>query len=253
MSGSLFNFLRSKRFRYHLLAALLVTIASFLFLQQWLNGFTRHGESIEVPALLGMKLEKMQSLLEESGLAFEIVDSLYETGKDPGTVIDQDPAPKSLVKKGRTIYLTVNAAKPPKVKMPDLTDVSQRQAEAILESFGLKVGRITFEPDLAKNAVLKQLYRGSPIAPGREIYKGSSIDLVLGDGMGAVEVPVPDLTGLTKAEALLVLQGASLSAGNINFDPGVKDTLNATIYLQSPESSEGSFLLQGSAVDFYLH
>lgn len=251
--AALIDFLRSKTFRYNVLAAVLLLIVTFFLLQQWLGGFTRHGESISVPELVGLKKEKMEQLLKDSGLEYEVVDSLFETGKAPGTVIDQDPAANSLVKKGRTIYLTVNAGKPPKVKMPNLLDVSYRQAEAILESFGLKVGRITYEPDLAKNAVLKQVYRGAAVHPGRELYKGSAIDLVLGDGLGTSEVPVPDLTGLTKAEAMLVLQGASLNIGNVTFDPSVRDTVNAKIYLQNPEASDNSFLNAGSSVDLYLH
>lgn len=251
--GALIDFLKSKLFRYNVLAALLLLVVLFIVLQQWLGGFTRHGESIEVPNLVGLKQDKMEQLLKDSGLEYEIVDSLFESGKAPGTVIDQDPAAKSLVKKGRTIYLTVNAGKPPKVKMPNLLDVSYRQAEAILESFGLRVGRITYEPDLAKNAVLKQLFKGVPVQPGRELYKGSAIELVLGDGLGTSEVPVPDLSGLTKAEALLVLQGASLSIGQVTYDPGVRDTVNAKIYLQNPEATESSFLNSGAAVDLYLH
>lgn len=250
---ALIDFIRSKSFRYNAIAAVVLLIVLFLFLQQWLGGFTRHGESIAVPDLVGLKMEKMERLLKESGLEYEIVDSLFESGKSPGTVIDQDPAAKSLVKKGRTIYLTVNAGKPPKVKMPNLLDVSFRQAEAILESFGLKVGHVTYEPDLAKNAVLKQLFRGAPVQPGKDLYKGSAIDLVLGDGLGTSEVPVPDLTGLTKAEAVLVLQGASLVIGNVTYDPGVRDTVNAKIYLQNPEASDNSFLNTGAAVDLYLH
>jgi len=253
MNGSLFDFLKSKTFRYNLSGAVILAVVLFFVLQQWLNGFTRHGESISVPDLHGMKKEKMEKLLQETGLSYEIVDSLYENGTAPGTIIDQDPAATSLVKKGRTIYLTINASKPPKVKMPDLLDVSHRQAEAILESFGLKVGKVTYEPDLAKNAVLKQLYRGVPIQPGREIYKGSPIDLVLGDGMGTSEVPVPDLTGLTRSEAVLVLQGASLMLGAVSYDPGVRDTSKAKVYLQTPEASESSLLNQGATIDLYLH
>ena len=116
-----------------------------------------------------------------------MIDSIYDSEKVPGTVLDQDPAPNSNVKENRMIYLTINATQPPDVKMPDLVDVSFRQAEAMLQSFGLITGEITYKADLAKNAVLEQRYRNKIIKPGTMLPKGSEIDLVLGDGLGEDE------------------------------------------------------------------
>jgi beta-lactam-binding protein with PASTA domain len=101
------------------------------------------------------------------------------------------------------IYVTLNSSEPPQVKMPNLIDVSYRQAVSILLSFGLKEGQISYKPDLAKNIVLKQLYNGQPVLPETKVLKGSSIDLVLGDGLGSTEIDVPELaTLLTKKPCL---------------------------------------------------
>jgi beta-lactam-binding protein with PASTA domain len=253
MNSPLLDFLRSKKFLYNALGALAIAVVFFLFIQSWLGGYTHHGESITVPDVRGMSQERMERFLEDNSLKSLIVDSLFEMDKKPGTVLEQDPAPNSKVKEGRTIYITINSGKPPKVKMPLLTDVSYRQAEAILLSYGLKVGQIIYQPDLAKNAVLDQLYHGNHIDAGRELNKGSVIDLVLGDGMGNTEIPVPDLTGSTRSEALFVLKGSSLNVGSIVFDAGVKDTLNAKVYRQIPAATEGAVLSQGEAVNIYLH
>lgn len=251
-SANLISFLRSKSFRYNLLGAIGAVVLIGLLMQFWLNGFTKHGESIAVPDFRGLNEEKARALSEENNLELVIVDSLYEIGKKPGTILDQDPAPKTNVKEGRSIYITLNASLPPKVKMPNLIDVSLRQAEAMLESYGLKVGRTTFKPDLAKNAVLEQLYKGVNITPGKEINKGAAIDLVLGNGEGTAEVPVPDLTGLTRGEANFVLKGSSLLLGNVRYDAGVKDTLAATIYRQIPAADESAVIAQGETIDIYL-
>jgi beta-lactam-binding protein with PASTA domain len=253
MKGSLMNFIRTRMFWMNVLAALLLGIGLVLLLMQWLSGFTRHGESIMVPDVQGTNIQKGGATLQSAGLDFKVVDSIYANGKSAGTIIDQDPDPKSFVKEGRTIYLIVNAINPPKVKMPNLEDVSYRQAEAILESFGLRVGRITYKSDIAKNAVLRQIYKGATIAPGKEVYKGSAIDLVLGDGQGLMEVPVPDLSGLTREEAILVLRGASLTLGNVTYDQDVQDSSEAKIYLQAPESGDNAVTNQGSRVNIFLH
>jgi beta-lactam-binding protein with PASTA domain len=245
-------FLTSKTFLINLVLALVFVAAAFGFTYSYLGSYTHHGESISVPDLRGLKKERMESFVEDKHLRYAIVDSLFELDKQPGTVVDQDPAPDSKVKEDRTIYLTVNASLPPKVKMPDLIDVSFRQAEAILQTFGLKVGSLIYKPDLAKNAVLGQRYRGSDISAGREIPKGSVIDLVLGDGLGNTRVPVPELIGLTKGEALFVLKGSSLNIGTVYYERITRDSSNAKVYKQSPEASDDATINQGEAVDLYL-
>jgi len=246
------EFFTSKIFLVNFALTLLFMTAVFVFTYKYLNSYTHHGESISVPDLRGLKRERLESFVSDKHLRYSIVDSIFELDKPAGIVVDQDPIPDSKVKEGRTIYLTVNAGLPPKVKMPDLIDVSYRQAEAILLTFGLKVGSLIYKPDLAKNAVLGQQYRGVPIQPGTEITKGSVIDLVLGDGLGNSQVPVPNLIGLAKGEALFVLKGSSLNAGTLFYDHGVKDSLNAKVYRQFPEASDSSSINQGEAVDLYL-
>jgi len=247
------EFFTSRIFLVNLAVALLFVVAVFGVTYKYLDSYTHHGESISVPDLRGLKAERLQTFLTDKHLRYSVVDSIFELDKPPGTVVEQDPAPDSKVKEDRTIYLTVNASLPPKVKMPDLMDVSYRQAEAILSTFGLKVGSLIYKPDLARNAVLGQRYKGSEIRPGTEIPKGSVIDLVLGDGLGNTRVPVPNLVGRTRGEALFVLKGSSLNAGTLYFDHGVKDSANAKVYKQFPEPSDSATINEGEAVDLYLH
>lgn len=247
------EFFKSKVFLINLAVAIVFVAAVFGITYKYLDGYTHHGESISVPDLRGLKKDRLESFIHDKHLRYAIVDSIFELDKPPGTVVEQDPAPDSKVKEDRTIYLTVNASLPPKIKMPDLKDVSYRQAEAILSTFGLKVGTLIYKPDLARNAVLGQRYRGSEINPGTEIPKGSVIDLVLGDGLGNTQVPVPNLIGRTKGEALFVLKGSSLNAGTLFYDQGVRDSSNAKVYKQSPEPSDSATISEGEAVDLYLH
>jgi eukaryotic-like serine/threonine-protein kinase len=228
-----------------------VIVGSMFMLNNWLSNYTHHGESITVPDLRGLTAERLERFVEDKHLRYKVVDSIFQVGKQPGTVLEQDPAPDSKVKENRTIYLTVNSSKPPKVKMPNLVDVSLRQAEAILETYGLVLGNTIYKPDLAKNAVLSQQYKGRGIAPGTELYKGSTIDLVLGDGLGISVVKVPGLVGLSKAEAMFVLRGSALNIGTITFDDAVRNKDAAKVYKQSPEAGSGT-LKQGEAIDIWL-
>lgn len=247
---SLIAFIRSRTFLMNVIILIVITIIGFFAVTSFLSNYTHHGENIPVPDLRGMKIGKLNSVLAEHNFHYKIIDSLFDGEKPPGTVLDQDPAPKSKVKENRTIYLTVNSSQPPDVKMPDLVDVSFRQAEAILQSYGLSTGEIIYRSDLAKNAVLEQRYRDRIIKPGTMIPKGSAIDLVLGDGLGETTTDIPDLTGLTRKEAQVLLSRASLSLGLVHYDND--DTTSARIYKQNPAPGMDDFIQPGSNVDIYL-
>ena len=77
------------------------------------------------------------------------------------------------------------------VEMPNLVGYSFRSAEMALKNSNLRVGDTTFKADFAKNAVLEQRYNGAVITAGTKIRMGSTISLVLGDGVGDRQFVVP--------------------------------------------------------------
>ncbi len=250
---NLFSFIKSRTFLVHLSTALFLIAIILFATYKWLSAYTNHGETITVPDLNGMHYKKLEAYLEGKSLHVKISDSsVFMLDKPAGVVIDQDPAPNMNVKEGRTIYVTVTRTVPPQVKIPDLIDVSQRQAEAILASYGLKTGQIIYKPDLAKNAVLSLLFEGKEITAGTDVAKGSVIDLILGDGIGGTEVEVPSLKGLTVDEALFVLQGSALNPGAMVYDESVLDTAEAKVYRQVPEPGDSAFIKQGEAIDLFF-
>ena len=95
-------------------------------------------------------------------------------------MIKQDPEAKSMVKHNRIIYLYVTSTQAPQMAMPKLVDRSTRQAVFMIESYGLKVGKITEIAGDCKGCVLKQYFNGKEIMPGDAIKKGSKIDLSVG-------------------------------------------------------------------------
>lgn len=247
------SFLRSRQVLIHLLLSSAAGFALLVIVYQWLGAYTNHGETITVPNLKGRKFKDLDSYLAGRPLSVKISDSsVFMLDQPPGVVIDQDPAPNENVKEGRTIYVTITRTVPPQLKLPNLVDVSFRQAEAILASYGLRVGQQILKPDLAKNAVLAILYNQREMKPGDELPKGSTIDLVIGDGIGSTEVSVPSLLGLTYDEAMFVLQGSSINPGSVVFDADVRDTTQARVYRQIPEPGDSVFVKQGESIDLFL-
>lgn len=251
--SSFFNFFATKYFWFNFIAAGLVVLMILGLTYRWLDSYTNHGESISVPDLTGKNVKELEQFLSQKNLRFSIADSsVFDLNLKPGTVIEQDPSPNDKVKEGRTVYVTITSTIAPEIKMPDLIDVSYRQAESILNSYGLKVGDIIYKPDLAKNAVLDIQLNGFSIKKGSLIAKGTTLDLVLGDGYGNVKVEVPDLYNLTLSEALFILKGSKLIAGKIEYDGTVVDSAEAKIYKQDPHPLDVLEVNQGDVIDLYL-
>ena len=247
------DFLRSRLFLVHLLLSSSVAVLLLIGVYFWLDRFTKHGETVVVPELRNIPFSRIDGKLEGTMFNYEIADSsVFLLDKPPGTVIDQDPAPGQSVKVGRTIYVTVTRKIPPRVKIPHLTDVSKRQAEAILMSYGLRSGEVIYEPDVAKDVVLALRYKSRELRVGDEVPKGSSIDLVLGDGKGNTETGIPVLIGLTLDEARFVLEASGLVAGEVDFDESVRDTTLARVFRQEPMPGDSTELLQGETVGLFL-
>jgi hypothetical protein len=241
---------KSSQFWRHLVIASLVA-----FLVLWgsfalLNVYTKHGDEVVVPDFEKIYIRDLDKFVEGHNVRYEIVDSIYNLEKDKGTVVDQDPEPGSKVKPDRVIYLTVNAMLNQKVAMPNLIDLSLRQASSLLETYGLKVGAKRYVEGLPP--VMKQLYKGIPVKAGTLIDKGSSIDLVLGRGNGGGLISVPDLLGLTLSEARMQLSAQQLGLGKIVPDIMDNDTLNARVYRQNPSHNSQEGLYGGAFIDVWI-
>ena len=247
----MFNFIRSEIFLKHLIYYLVFVALVCLIISLWLSSYTSHGKTIKVPDFTGVKLGELDKFVSDKKVKYLVVDSIYDTKSPKGTVIKQEPEPKAEVKDGRTIYLYVNSILPPSVVMPKLIDRSLRQAQAMLTTYGLKLGKVKFIPDQCANCVLDQLVKGKKIEQGAIIAKGTLVNLVVGKGLSEEEVGVPCLYGLTRKEAIEKLTDASLSAGSITFDEP-KDSATAKVYRQSPKCGKDKNIKMGSIIDLFF-
>ena len=188
-------------------------------------------------------------------LRLEVSDSTYIITKRPGEILDQQPRAGEMVKKGRRIILSINALSPQLVVVPNLVGETIRQALIVLEQAGLAVGRLSFTPDIAINNVLAQNFKGVAIAPGDSIPKGSSLDLVLGNGFSGAVTAMPEILGFTLAEARNALAAVSMNVGRVTFDETVKDlsdSLTAKVYSTSPHYTGHDNLPLGARADLWL-
>ena len=177
---------------------------------------TNHGDTITVPNLIGMELKDIDEFLSDRDLRYEILDdSSYSSEYPPYSILQQNPSENEKVKENRKIYLTLNSSIPPKIKMPKIINGSVKNAQLILKSYDLKLGEITYVPDMARNAVLKMFIEGDSVSENDLVLKGSIVDLEVGNGLGNQIFETPDLINLDLEEARFTIIGSGLRLGNI--------------------------------------
>ena len=152
----------------------------------WLDKWTRHGETIAVPAVRTLAFDRAVSLLDTEGLKGIVADSVYDNHTAPGTVIEQNPKAGTIVKEGREIFLTINAFSPKMVTLPSLSDISLRQARSILEGLEIKNIREVRIPSEFKDLVLGVKYKGVRLQAGARVPVTATIDLEVGQGVQEV-------------------------------------------------------------------
>ena len=116
--------------------------------------YTHHGEYETVPDMKGLFMPEAEQMLANHDLYPVIIDSVYDKTRKQGTIIDQNPGPNSTIKKNRPVYLIINAKQVRMIVIPDVTDLSYRQADALIIAAGLNVGDVEYQPSEYKNLVI---------------------------------------------------------------------------------------------------
>ena len=243
------SLLANKKFYLNIGVALvlffLIILAAVLSLKSW----TRHGESISLPDFREAPLDDLKQFAKYNGLNYKVIDSVYNDYLEPGTIVLQDPYPNSGVKRGRNIYVSIVSSLPESVVMPNVVNLSVRQAVSLIYGNDLTISSINFVSGFDKNAVQKQLIGDDAVEPGTKLKKFTAVTLVASKGERSEPTKVPNLKGLTKKEAMQRLHQNSFNVGNI-----VGDDDKATgllVFSQTPASDNSTYPL-GHKVSFRL-
>lgn len=232
--------------------AVVIAIVLLVILLSRLRSYTEHGQEVEVPNVTGMYLEEAGPILEAEGLRAEIIDSTFSDKVPLGSIVEQNPQSGSHVKHGRAIYLIMNARFRPQVMLPELYDLSYRQAIATLNGLGIGVEEIVYEPSEYKDLVL-DIRRGEESLPvGSKVEEGEQLVLVVGRGMGTEMVKVPDLKGKSLQDARSYLRSLYLTMGTYTYDeePTEENIDQYVVIQQTPQAGEQ--VLEGTRVDMKL-
>lgn len=172
----------SKFLIWNLIAMALVVILLIVGVNYGLDWYTHHGESIRVPNIEGMRIDKARETMEECGLEIVVTDSGYNRRLPADCVLTQNPGAGLTVKSGHTIYVTINSSNSPSVAIPDVVDNSSyREAEAKLISLGFKVlppQYVTGEKDWVYGVSCN----GRKVSTGERVSIEQPLTLLVGSG-----------------------------------------------------------------------
>ena len=241
------------------IGAVLVLLVLFFFSLGWITG---NGKTEKVPNVLGLDITAAEKNIKALGFDLVLQDSIYVDTLARNSVLRQTPEADEVVKKGRTIFLTINRVIAPQVDMPNLIGFSLKSAQTYLKVLGLRIGTINLVADRNKNVIVEQLVGNTPIAPGTKIVSGTLINFTVGDGGASIGMEVPDLIGLTVAMAKMQIASMGLLVGNISANGVIQDTANAFVIQQNPGTYSSvldslgmpvkNVTIQGVAIDLVI-
>ncbi len=217
-----------------------------------LKSYTHHGEEITVPNVCGLYQTEADIIVEEAGMRISVIDSTYTNIVPLGTIVEQNPTEGAKVKRGRNIYVILNASAKRMIPMPEIKDMSLRQAQATLRAMQLDIDTIIYEPSEYRNLVLDIRQDTTSIPAGTRLEEGTSLTLVIGQGSGTEQVPVPQLIGKKLEDARSAILRARLTIGATIFAEPKDQHKNTPYFVYQQYPQAGDMILEGSRVDLSL-
>jgi serine/threonine-protein kinase len=228
----------------------LVVIGAFLFgvlifYYIIMPGLVGRGDVTIVPGLEGLSLALAEEKCGDGGLELTVVGERHSDDIPQGYIIEQDPEPEEKLKEGRVIRVIVSAGRRMEF-VPELRNKSLRQAELLLESSGLRKGRIVriFSPLDGQNNIVSTF----PPA-GESVPHGSRIDILICMRGEPRKYHMPNLIGMDLPFVRDRLAKLGFQIGRV-VSRRVSDKFPNTILDQHPEP--GSCIEEGETIELVV-
>jgi serine/threonine-protein kinase len=189
----------------------------------------------DVPSLAGLSEALASKALQDKGFKPNVVQSSSET-VPRGTVISWQP--QGVQPKGAIITVTVSSG-PPVQTIPDLTGMAFADASKALTDLGFQVVR---KDDYSDEVPDVGKVIGTSPAANSSAAKGSKVTVTV--SKGPKTVAVPEVRGMTVAQAQAALRAVGLVPGNVYGPPGANRVIDSL-------PSAGAKVSRGTAVDLF--
>lgn len=150
-----------------------------------------------VPSIAGLGLVRARTLLERYG--FTVAVRAVISDKEEGAILGTRPAAGTTATVPGVVTITVSAG-PPKMAVPDVTSLPLPEAEARLRAAGLRLGRISYDPNSGE--ALGGVASQSPAA-GDSLRRGGGVRVVV-SGTNPNPTPEPEPADSVPADSVPV-------------------------------------------------
>ncbi len=203
-------------------------------------------DTVIVPDLVGKDVVYALEFLTDLELNTKVRGSEYSEDIPKNNVTFQDPSAGAEIKKGRDVRIIISKG-PRRISMPNLMTLSLHQARLILEENGVCQGELSraFREGMEKDHVIAQV----PSA-GSMINRGTCVNLLISLGNRPGAYKMPNLNGLALDEAMLSIEKANLTIGEIK-SSYIKNRPKNIIVNQEP--LHGYRVITGSTIHLVIN
>lgn len=185
----------------NLVAIIVVSCFVIYGVLHWLDVYTRHNEAVVVPDVKGMKMEDAEPFFQNNNLRYNVIDSVFSKDVPPGTIVELVPNVGSKVKEGRIVFVTINAMTSQMAVIPEVEDLSFRQAYALLRARGFSSIEIEYIPGNYKDLAMavemngRTLHKGdhAPLTAHLVLKVSSGDPNMVSDSLSLDSIPVESL------------------------------------------------------------
>ena len=202
-------------------------------------------QKVTVENIAGMTTEEAKTALSQKGLSNVKVSEQQSDTVSAGKVISTDPEAGTEVEKDAEITLIVSSGTST-VQVPSVASMTVSKAKSTLaaEGFNAVEGSKVYSDTVKAGLVAYSNPKG-----GAQASKGATITLYISKGPKRTTTTVPDLMGMTKAQAKEALTAKKLVLGSVS--TAYSDNVSKNrVCVQS--KAEGTEVKTGSTVDITL-
>ncbi|MDR3141235.1 MAG: PASTA domain-containing protein [Tannerellaceae bacterium] len=149
---------------------------------KWLDSYTLHNKAVIVPDVKGLKMDEAIPFFKNNGLHYSVIDSVFSKNAKPGAIVEITPAVGSRVKEGRIVFITVNAVTSQMAEIPDVEDLSYRQAYAQLKARGFERIETIYVPGVYKDLAIGVELYGRLLSRGEMVQLSAPLVLKISNG-----------------------------------------------------------------------
>lgn len=185
--------------------------------------FAIRGREVVVPELVGKTQSEAEEILEEKGLALNVLSKRFSTDIPEGRILEQIPPDGTRLKINRSVRVLLSLGDR-KFPVPNLMGASSRAAQLTLAQRNLSLGTTAYahtpegEPDMVVHQSPK---------PGTSEGTDPSVNILISLGPPAEYFVMPDLIGHRLNSVVSSARSEGFQIGTINYrrypglEPGV--------------------------------